>query len=590
MFDRVYAIIILIKIILKKGAMANFSNQSPVSTSRMMTIMILAIVLTALIVGSVVYVWQKQVREREIANVQSALAVRQVDANIATQVNTNENTNTTVTKANPADETTIEPVSDLGVTWLTAPEALGDFGYVIDPQQYGIKASYFKIADLANGGELIFVDIPSFEMAGLRLRFRKNSDNSVELLTKHSDSIIEEMLRSDISMSDTVYQSLNPPDYLTVEQMHFQKASAFGDFTKFFDKVTPRPEAIAETAYGTLHRQLVETASHNVLTRKFMLKLADTTVIYYTVANNFLLDDGSLEASLNARGQAKSAMQFQKGIATGGCGIGPYDQVYQSDDLSERLVAIGTTQSGDALFDVDSASHPLYSIAYDVYAEGRNEPVSKEEFVDAQPLLLWKDGLGEYLIFENVEYAPFAECGKPVVYLYPEKEMNVDVRVGAKITKSVPLYRDAWRVRAYHGGRLRTNDGNIVESLYWEGKGHGLYPAVTHGKVVASASIESTLRHDLQDLGLTIKEANDFMEFWLPRMPHTPYIRLTWFGTDAMNILAPLTITPAPDTIIRVFLDFEGVNEPSTDLQPQNLTAKARKGFTVVEWGGLLTE
>jgi hypothetical protein len=70
-------------------------------------------------------------------------------------------------------------------------------------------------------------------------------------------------------------------------------------------------------------------------------------------------------------------------------------------------------------------------------------------------------------------------------------------------------------------------------------------------------------------------------------MPNTHFVRLTWFGTAAMNQLAPLSISPKPDTLIRVFLDFEGLNQ-KIDLQPQQLTSAPRTGFTVIEWGGLL--
>jgi hypothetical protein len=79
------------------------------------------------------------------------------------------------------------------------------------------------------------------------------------------------------------------------------------------------------------------------------------------------------------------------------------------------------------------------------------------------------------------------------------------------------------------------------------------------------------------------------MAFWLPKMPDKPYVRLTWFGTNDMNKLAPLYVEPKPDTIIRVFLDFEGLDNP-IGLTPQKLSSIPRTGFTLIEWGGLLRE
>jgi hypothetical protein len=45
----------------------------------------------------------------------------------------------------------------------------------------------------------------------------------------------------------------------------------------------------------------------------------------------------------------------------------------------------------------------------------------------------------------------------------------------------------------------------------------------------------------------------------------------------------PLNITPAPDTVIRVMMDWKAVDEP-IDIPEQKLDTPERKGFTVVEW------
>ncbi|MEI6498599.1 MAG: hypothetical protein WCO23_01425, partial [bacterium] len=97
----------------------------------------------------------------------------------------------------------------------------------------------------------------------------------------------------------------------------------------------------------------------------------------------------------------------------------------------------------------------------------------------------------------------------------------------------------------------------------------------------------NTISDHLDKLGLNKKEKNDFMEFWLPKMPDKPYVRLTWFGTSTVNQMIPMTVIPKPDTVIRIFLDFQGLDK-TYDLKSQKLTSISRKGFTVIEWGGLL--
>ena len=67
-------------------------------------------------------------------------------------------------------------------------------------------------------------------------------------------------------------------------------------------------------------------------------------------------------------------------------------------------------------------------------------------------------------------------------------------------------------------------------------------------------------------------------------MEGNPY-NLISFQTEAYTDAARLTIDPAPDTLIRVFMAWKGLEEP-VEVAPQGLAAPERTGFTVVEWGG----
>ncbi len=88
----------------------------------------------------------------------------------------------------------------------------------------------------------------------------------------------------------------------------------------------------------------------------------------------------------------------------------------------------------------------------------------------------------------------------------------------------------------------------------------------------------------LAALGLTRREANEFIVYWLPQMQNNPYNIVT-FQTEAYTDAAPLTVTPTPDTVIRVFMTYQASATP-VEITPQELTAPTRHGFTVVEWGG----
>ena len=47
----------------------------------------------------------------------------------------------------------------------------------------------------------------------------------------------------------------------------------------------------------------------------------------------------------------------------------------------------------------------------------------------------------------------------------------------------------------------------------------------------------------------------------------------------------PLDITPNPDTIIRILMDYKPLDKKII-VKEQNLITSERTGFTVVEWGG----
>ena len=57
------------------------------------------------------------------------------------------------------------------------------------------------------------------------------------------------------------------------------------------------------------------------------------------------------------------------------------------------------------------------------------------------------------------------------------------------------------------------------------------------------------------------------------------------FQTTAYTDHARLTVDPAPDTVLRVFMAWKPL-ERSVQLPSQTLDGPERAGFTLVEWGG----
>lgn len=176
---------------------------------------------------------------------------------------------------------------------------------------------------------------------------------------------------------------------------------------------------------------------------------------------------------------------------------------------------------------------------------------------------------------------------KPVIYLYPKKEQVVHVSLAypGRITESEPPYgEDGWRVMAAPDGTLHDlATGTEHRFLFWEGRDRISFRMDT-GFVVPGNESEPFLREKLALMGLSTSEADDFVAYWLPRLAAHPY-NLISFPNEEYAEAVGLEIEPAPDTIIRVFMVFRGIESP-IDVPPQTFHGAERHGFTVVEWGG----
>ncbi len=285
----------------------------------------------------------------------------------------------------------------------------------------------------------------------------------------------------------------------------------------------------------------------------------------------------------------------------GGCGSLNLASVVTSTDVTVRndLEVVGKTSKGDLIYELKDKNHRLFKEFYDVaYFPGSsnydsrdyNNKLSYEEFVTLRPVIFWIDPFGRIIKLTNKRFVMQAECGKPVIYLYPEKTSVVDVKVEPQggMTVSDPFYDGGWQVKAEPNGQLtETKSGKQYPYLFWEGRG-GLYQTPEKGFLIKKENIAKELPEKLTQLGLNANETKDFMEFWYPRMQVKPYYFVTFLGTQQMNQLAPLTINPRPDTVVRILMDFTPLDKP-IDVLPLSLgRTPERKGFTVIEWGGVI--
>ena len=177
---------------------------------------------------------------------------------------------------------------------------------------------------------------------------------------------------------------------------------------------------------------------------------------------------------------------------------------------------------------------------------------------------------------------------KPVIYLYPEAETDVCVKVevDGELSCVYPEYNGGWEVTAMPDGTLYDKNGREYYCLYWEADMYdSLQPDKTCGFVVKGEETAEFLREKALMLGLTEKEANEFIIYWLPQMEDNAY-NYVYFSVEEYKKAATLDITPVADTVIRFAMMWQPLDAPIDVKEQQLPDTPERNGFTVVEWGG----
>ncbi len=180
-------------------------------------------------------------------------------------------------------------------------------------------------------------------------------------------------------------------------------------------------------------------------------------------------------------------------------------------------------------------------------------------------------------------------AAKPIIYLYPTEEIQVNVTLWTpeNLLHTYPKYNsEKWR------NVLAQPDGDLKDIDIWR-KLYALYREWrTYGEdnfeewfVVKWEDTISFLEEKLAVLWLNEREAEEFIIYWLPQMENNKYNLIRFETKEEQDENMPLNITPTPDTVIRVMMDWKAIKEP-IDIPEQELVTPTRTWFTVVEWWG----
>ena len=181
---------------------------------------------------------------------------------------------------------------------------------------------------------------------------------------------------------------------------------------------------------------------------------------------------------------------------------------------------------------------------------------------------------------------------KSVLYFYPTEETEINVKIGNadRITTSYPTYdkQDGWNFLAETNGELTVtkNDKKVTYMSYSAINDFDNGILLKSGFVIKGEDSSKVLEEKLKILGLNDVEINNFMIFWIPRLEGNKYNFIRFTEEEYIEENMPLEITPRPDRLIRIIMEFKELNEP-VEVEEQELTAMERYGYTVIECGGI---
>lgn len=174
---------------------------------------------------------------------------------------------------------------------------------------------------------------------------------------------------------------------------------------------------------------------------------------------------------------------------------------------------------------------------------------------------------------------------KPAIYLYPETETRVDVRLGPKgrITRTIPVYRDKWSVTVRSDGRIDRR----YRYLFYEAALMNPISLPEEGWCVRQGDLRRWMDSSLRGFGLNRQEAKDFRAYWEKHLPKSKCWIIRLIRPEVVEDQLALNIQPRPQSLLRVILYFTPSETIVKLAEPEPLRFE-RKGFTVVEWGGIL--
>lgn len=237
----------------------------------------------------------------------------------------------------------------------------------------------------------------------------------------------------------------------------------------------------------------------------------------------------------------------------------------------------------------------LHSVHY--YTKEELIKLDKEEYGEGIYVILSRGNGTGYEIYYDNRSTQIVEVwqvdnimegmAKPVLYLYPTKEIKVKVSFSNTeyLTTTYPKYNNGWEVKVSPNGDMYDKDGKYYYALYWDEKRYYEID-FKEGFYVTKENAINFLEEKLSVIGLNDRERNEFIMYWLPILENNKQSLVYFELTEEREKNNKLIIEPRPDSMLRVSIHIKKVDE-YVNIKEQKLKTFKRSGFTAIEWGGM---
>lgn len=154
------------------------------------------------------------------------------------------------------------------------------------------------------------------------------------------------------------------------------------------------------------------------------------------------------------------------------------------------------------------------------------------------------------------------------------------------LTVTIPDYTGIWQVETGEDGLLYDENGESYGFLFYESVTQAALFQREEGFFIPGNDRKKAYEKILAAYGFQETEIRDFVEFWTGKLPEGVDYMMYPQLTDTVDIAMPMTVSPTPEKLVRMWFVFEACGE---QVKPEpEVEAFERADYTVVEWGGVI--